>query len=253
MDNKKTKTIYQLDTPFTTIQWPQISSKDQETIVELLCSILSPIGSYRSNHIIPSKGKRSKKRKRRDLKAGNEKSSETPPPPEISSYIVIGLNSIHRMLEGSSKKGLDTKANPDNPEPEIRPQTNGVLGPNPQNSPPTHFSAIFVARSNQPPILNSHLPQIIATASKAHPTKPSTRLLQLPKGSETRIAAVLGLPRVSFLGILDDAPNSKALPDLIRDCVEEIQIPWLDEAKKAEYLETKINSIQTSIGAAKAK
>ncbi|KAJ8068103.1 hypothetical protein OCU04_003675 [Sclerotinia nivalis] len=247
MDNKKTKTIYQLDTPFTTVQWPQISSKDQETIVELLCSILSPIGSYRSNHIITSKGKRSKKRKRRDSKAGNEKSSETPPPPEISSYIVTGLNSIHRMLEESSKNGLDTKANPDNPKAETRPRTKDVF------SFDCHFSAIFVARSNQPPILNSHLPQIIDTASKAHPIKPSTRLVQLPKGSETRIAAVLGLPRVSFLGILDDAPNSKALLDLIRDCVEEMQIPWLDEAKKAEYLVTKINSIQTSIGAVKAK
>ncbi|APA15059.1 hypothetical protein sscle_14g098290 [Sclerotinia sclerotiorum 1980 UF-70] len=247
MDNKKTKTIYQLDTPFTTVQWPQISSKDQETIVELLCSILSPIGSYRSNHIIPSKGKRSKKRKRRDSKAGNEKSSETPPPPEISSHIVTGLNSIHRMLEESSKKVLDTKANPDYPKSETSPQTKDVFKPD------SHFSAIFVARSDQPPILNSHLPQIIATASKAHPTKPSTRLVQLPKGSEIRIAAALGLSRVSFLGILDDSPNSKALVDLIRDCVEEIQIPWLDEARKTEYLGTKINSIQTSIGAVKAK
>ncbi|CAD6444907.1 9c8925b4-2850-48a5-b9be-cb44fb5fa038 [Sclerotinia trifoliorum] len=151
------------------------------------------------------------------------------------------------MLEESSKKEMDTKANPENPKSDTRPQTKDAFKPDP------HFSAIFVTRSDQPPILNSHLPQIIATASKAHPTKPSTRLVQVPKGSETRIAAALGLPRVSFLGILDDAPNSKALIDLIRDCVEEIQIPWLDEAKKAEYLETKINSIQTSIGAVNPK
>lgn len=207
-----------------------------------LSSILSPIGAYRSNHITPSKGKRSKKRKRRDSKSGNDKSSEVPPPPpEISPYIITGLNSIHRILEESSEKGLATKENPNNLDPETRPQ------------PLQHFSVIFVARSNQPPILNSHLPQIIATASKAYPTKPSTRLVQLPKGSETRIAAALGLPRVSFLGLRDDAPNCKALVDLIRECVEEIEVPWLDEVKKAEYLETKINSIQTSIGAVKSK
>ncbi|KAI9641473.1 RNase P and RNase MRP subunit [Ciborinia camelliae] len=222
-------------------------------MIELLCSILSPIGAYRSNHITPSKGKRSKKRKRRDTTPGDEKSSETPPPPEISSYVVTGLNSIHRILEESSKKILETKETLGSPETETSPQTNEVLSPNPQNPPQTHFSAIFVARSNQPSILNAHLPQIIATASKAHPANPSTRLVQLPKGSETRIAAALGLPRVSFLGILDDAPRSKALIDLIRNSVEEIDIPWLDEAKKAEYLETKINSIQTSIGPVKAK
>ncbi|TGO84801.1 hypothetical protein BPOR_0464g00060 [Botrytis porri] len=251
MEYRKTKTIYELDTPFTLAIWPQVSSKDQETIVELLCSLLSPIGAYRSNHITPSKGKRSKKRKRRDLKSENEGSSEIPSSPEISSYIITGLNSIHRMLEESSKRGFETKETLPT-EPETRPQSK-ELNSSPQSPPQTHFSAIFVARSNQHPILNSHLPQLLNTVSKAYPTKPPTRLVQLPKGSETRIAAALGIPRVSFLGILDDAPNSKALIDSIRNCVGEIEIPWLNEAKKAEFLETKINSIQTTIGAAKAK
>ncbi|TGO56258.1 hypothetical protein BCON_0080g00160 [Botryotinia convoluta] len=251
MDYRKTKTIYELDTPFTSANWPQVSFKDQETIVELLCSLLSPIGAYRSNHITPSKGKRSKKRKRRDLKSENERPSEIPSSPEISSYIVTGLNSIHRMLEESSKRGFETKESL-NTGPETRLQSNEVDSST-QSPPHTHFSAIFVARSNQHPIFDSHLPQLLNTASKAYSTKPSTRLVQLPKGSETRIAAALGLPRVSFLGILDDAPNSKALVDLIRDCVGEIEIPWLNEAKKAEFLETKINSIQTTIGAVKVK
>ncbi|ESZ91139.1 hypothetical protein SBOR_8473 [Sclerotinia borealis F-4128] len=254
MDNKKIKTISQLDTPFTSVQWPEVSSKDQETIVELLCSILSPIGAYRSNHITPSKGKRSRKRKRRNSKPEDEKSSETPPPPEISSYIVTGLNSIHRILEGSTKKGFETKETPSSLETETRPQTDQIISsPNPPNPPHPHFSAIFVSRSNQPPILHAHLPQIIATASKAHPTKPSTRLVALPKGCETRVAAALGLPRVAFLGIIDNAPYSKALLDIVRDCVQEIEIPWLDEARKSEYLDTKIDSIQTSIGEVKSK
>lgn len=155
------------------------------------------------------------------------------------------------MLEESSKRGFETKEILVT-EPETRPQINEVNS-NHQSPPQGHFSAILVARSNQPPVLNSHLPQLLNAASKAYPTKQSTRLVQLPKGSETRIAEALGLLRVSFLGILDDAPNSKALIDLIRDSVEEIETPWLDEAKKAEFLDTKIISIQTTVGTAKAK
>ncbi|KAB8289855.1 hypothetical protein EYC80_010487 [Monilinia laxa] len=235
MDNQRSKTIYQLDTPFTAVQWPEISSKHQETVLELLCSILSPIGTHRSNHITPSKGKRSKKRKRRAAKTGEEKSSETPPPPEMSPYIITGLNSIHRTLERSIKKAPENSQALDIPTPQT-----------------PHFSTIFFSRSTTPPILTSHLPQLIATASKAHPSKPLTKIVPLPQGSETRIAAALHLPRVSFLGILDDAPNSKALLDVIRDCVGTIEIPWLDEVKRGEYLEARIRVIQTTIGNSKS-
>ncbi|QSZ29169.1 hypothetical protein DSL72_003680 [Monilinia vaccinii-corymbosi] len=268
MDSKKTKTIYQLDTPFTTIQWPQISPTDQETIVELLCSTISPIGTYRSTHITPSKGKRSRKRKRRNPKSENETSPENPlppppPPPEISSYIVTGLNSIHRMLEESSKRAPRAIKEPsgfETPEsrtsPGSRAQAHEILRPNPNPRdppppPPHHFSSIFIANSNHPPILTSHLPHLVATATNAHPTKPPTILIPLPKGSEMRIATALNLPRVSCIGILNDAPNSTALVDFIRGCVGEIEIPWLDEVKKAEYLETRIRSFQTTIGEVK--
>lgn len=149
------------------------------------------------------------------------------------------------MLEASVKKAPETTQAIGMPTPQI----NELPTTTPQ---PPHFSTIFISRSTTPPILSSHLPQLIATASKTHPSQAPTKIVPLPKGSETRIAAALHLPRVSFLGMLDDAPNSKALLNVIRDCVGNIDIPWLDEAKKEEYLETRIRVIQTTVGNSKS-
>jgi ribonuclease P/MRP protein subunit POP3 len=41
------------------------------------------------------------------------------------------------------------------------------------------------------------------------------------------------------------------LVDLVRECVPEIEIPWLSEAKRADYLGVKINAIETFVGAGK--
>jgi hypothetical protein len=113
------------------------------------------------------------------------------------------------------------------------------------------FSAIFVPRSSQPPILHSHLPQLVATASAANPELPATRLVQLPKGCEARLSEALRLPRVSFIGLLDGAPHSKSLVDTVREGVPVIEIPWLEEAKKSVYLPLKINAIESFVPVAK--
>jgi hypothetical protein len=114
-----------------------------------------------------------------------------------------------------------------------------------------HFSAIFVPRSSQPPLLHAHLPQLVTTASLANPELPATRLVQLPKGCEARLSEALGLPRVSFIGILHGAPHSNSLVDLVRDCVPEIEVPWLEEAKKSVYLPLKVNAIESFVPVAK--
>jgi ribonuclease P/MRP protein subunit POP3 len=204
----------------------------------MIISILSPIGLHRSNHVPSSKGKRDKKRKRKEVKSGTEKApaSTPPPPPAISSFVEVGLNSITRSLESLSKKSKAENALID----VAKDGDEGTLKPESR-----HFSAIFVLRSSQPSILHMHLPQLIRTASLAYPELPATRLVQLPNGCDARLCEVLGLPRVSFIGILDGAPFSKALVDLVRECVPEIEIPWLQEAKKPVYLPVKINTIET--------
>jgi hypothetical protein len=318
-------------------------------------SLLSPIGQYRTTNITPSKGKRNKKRKREGKKLeGEEPPPSRPPLPEISSFVVVGLNSITRSLESLTQKSKALRhaecekndAGPDlrlgvergnsdasqnsqstseardealnrgenhlkdgrhsiqprayeaksgksgagqdspsvvsraknealenatqnsrapisekqseecdagqdaqSPAPEARAQR--ATGPKESLSKNEHvdhhFSAIFVPRSSQPPILHAHLPQLVVTASLAHPELPVTRLVQLPKGCEARLSEALGLPRVSFIGILDGAPHSKSLVDLVRGCVPEIEIPWLTEAKKSVYLPVKINAIESFV------
>ncbi|KAL2064044.1 hypothetical protein VTL71DRAFT_4538 [Oculimacula yallundae] len=269
--DRKPKTIYQLDTPFTTVSWPDTSPQIQEAILELLCSILSPIGLHRSNHITPSKGKRSKKRRREEARQKDQ--SEAPlditptPSPEISSFVVIGLNSITRSLEELSQISkpaaitTNQKGSQTEPNQEADPGANSSnLSVHDQGNDTTpgeskkdselptlkHFAAIFVPRSSQPPILHAHLPQLIATASLAHSSLPSTRIVQLPKGCDARLCDALGLPRVSFIGLLEGAPHSKALMELVREHVPEIDVPWLREAGEKRYLKVKINAVQTS-------
>lgn len=315
-------------------------------------SLLSPIGQYRTTNITPSKGKRNKKRKREGKKLGVESPLSKTPLPEISSFVVVGLNSITRSLESLSQKskavrsaecekndaGQDlrlgvergdsdasqdsqsmsearnealnreehhlkngdhsrqprasqaesgktgagqkpeslvskakneasdnTAQNSQSPISEDQSEKSGAsqgsqspapkardeTGTGPKESPAEHehfdhhFSAIFVPRSSQPPILHAYLPQLVVTASLAHPELPVTRLVQLPKGCDARLSEALGLPRVSFIGILDGAPHSKPLVDLVRACVPEIEIPWLVEAKKSVYLPVKINAIES--------
>ncbi|KAF8423257.1 hypothetical protein EV426DRAFT_602824 [Tirmania nivea] len=84
-DSKKTRITYVIDNPFCQIDWPTIDSKlDQDLILELLCSLLSPIGDYRRLHITPttSKGKRAKKtaraaRKKTRLEGRGEERDES--------------------------------------------------------------------------------------------------------------------------------------------------------------------------------
>lgn len=241
----------------------------QNGVLTSVLSLLSPIGQHRSNHVIPSKGKRSKKRQREEEKKKEEpeagENPSIPPTPEISSFIIVGLNNITRSLEALSQKSKPTATTTSRegpqgqPDPQSKSETNSkplTVDPEvletpadlPQRAPPAtqHFAAIFVPRSSQPPILHAHLPQLIATASFANPSLPATRLVQLPKGCDARLCDALGLQRVSFIGVLEGAPHSKALVEIVRENVAEIDVPWLREVRDEKYLSVKVNAIQTS-------
>lgn len=168
----------------------------------------------------------------------------------------MGLNTVTRLLESASQK---SKLKSGAAEGIVDGEQHGIVDMNKEldrtkqaltvnaNKPPIdgHFFAIFVCRSSQPTILNEHLPQLVATASLAYPELPPIRLVELPKGSDARLCEALGIPRVSFIGILEGAPHSKALADLIRESVPEVEIPWLQQAKDSKYLPVKINAIET--------
>ncbi|PBP26637.1 hypothetical protein BUE80_DR002403 [Diplocarpon rosae] len=255
--DRKPKTIYQLDSPFTNISWPEILDTHQDTILNLLCNILAPIGQHRRNHVTASKGKRSQKRKRaeEEQNVGNLEAPQAPAQPEISRFVVIGLNSITRDLESLSRK---SKSQEEHSKEDASSKAGFTLDvdvatdaaaatSSPSATTPffQHFSTIFVPRSSQPPILHAHLPQLVATASRAHPCLPATRLVQLPKNCDARLCRALGIPRVSFIGLLDGAPHADVLVELIRNEVPEVNIPWLQEVQNVKYLPVKINAVET--------
>ncbi|KAK2624651.1 hypothetical protein QTJ16_005844 [Diplocarpon rosae] len=255
--DRKPRTIYQLDSPFTNISWPEILDKHQDTILNLLCSILAPIGQHRRNHVTTSRGKRSQKRKRAEEKQniGNLETPKAPLQPEISRFVVIGLNSITRDLESLSQKfksqtehSKEDASSKADSTPHVDIATHAAaatLSPSATTPICKHFSTIFVPRSSQPSILHAHLPQLVATASRAHPCLPATRLVQLPKDCDARLCRALGIPRVSFIGLLDGAPHADVLVEIIRSQVPEVDIPWLQEVQNVKYMPVKINAVET--------
>ncbi|KAI1457699.1 hypothetical protein F4805DRAFT_170494 [Annulohypoxylon moriforme] len=238
MDKKK-KVVYQLDTPYSTVSWPNVNLEDQETILEILCTLLEPLGQHRSKYVQPSKGQRDKKRKRKTPNVDFRK-FESPPPPEIRPYVDVGLTTVTRRLQEMASKAHGMNSNLEDKS----------TGPETSSS---SYSAIFVARSGQSNILNGHFPQMVAVASKSNPSKMPIRLVGLSKSCEDRLSESLCIPRVSCIGLYEGAPNSKALVEFARQHVPPVELHWLQDARQAEYRETNINTIETSIGNKKPK
>ncbi|KAL7626868.1 RNase P and RNase MRP subunit [Parahypoxylon ruwenzoriense] len=201
---------------------PHVTLEHQETILELLCTLLVPLGQYRSEYIQPSKGKRDKKRKRQGPTTHSMDFSP-PPAPEIKSYIDVGLAAVTRSLQETASKGQSSESN--------RP-----------------YSAIFVARSGQPNALNCHLPQMVAAASKSRQARAPTRLVGLSKACEDRLSESVGIPRVSCIGLREGAWNSKALVEFTRQHVPIIEAQWLQDVRQGEHKGTSINAIETFVG-----
>jgi len=208
-------------------------------------SLLSPIGQYRFQHVSPSKGKRSKKRKRRDTKAEDELEASTPAPPELAAFIIVGLNSVIRRLEDLSQKSKPTNVSTEgkDKEGEAERQPSDEVDGSKELPQTQHFSVIWASHS--PEKLKEHLPQLVATACLARPNLLATRVIQIPKAFDARLCQALGLPRVSCIGLLEDAPHSKPLVDLVRESVPAVEVPWLQEIQKSVYLPVKINAIET--------
>ncbi|ROW12761.1 hypothetical protein VMCG_00271 [Cytospora schulzeri] len=234
---EKTKLLHQLDTPFSSVQWPKISQEDQDEILDLLCNLLSPISQYRKTYIQPSKGKRSKARKRK-RNQGDEPQADlaVPPPPIVAGSVDVGLSNITRNLESSAAASSTTKD--DGKLEDLKVSTKS--GP---------YSVVFVARSGRPSPFFTHFPQMVAVASKSQKLEEPIRLVGLSKSCEDRLGACLGIPRVSSLGIrMDNTAQSKALIDFVRKRVPPVEAPWLEETAEVKFHETKINTIQAPVG-----
>ncbi|KAL5351351.1 RNase P and RNase MRP subunit [Pseudogymnoascus australis] len=230
----KAKTMFELDSPYADVPLPQLSPADRDTILNLLTSFLSPIGHYRITHITPSKGKRNKKAKRRELRSGAAQRAQDEalvPPPELSSHILVGLNSITRHLEAQSRKAC--------------PPSLGMPIPI-SDSPGRHLAVVVTTWPSVPPILTSHLHKLLQTSSLLHPNLPPTRLAILPRSSEKRLCSALGVPRAGFIGIFDSAPHATAVIDFCLANVPDLEVgEWL-RAEQRGFMPLKINTIEAA-------
>jgi ribonuclease P/MRP protein subunit POP3 len=157
------------------------------------------------------------------------------------SHVDVGLANISRSLEkmSSNRNGAETGA-----EGAKEPASGSSRKP---------YAVVFVARSGQPSAFHSHFPQMVATASSCLPADQYIRLVGFSKACEDRLSSCLAIPRVSSVALRQEAPQSTGLIDFVRETVPAIEIPWLQEAKDASFLPTKINSLDATVGLKRSK
>ncbi|KKA26867.1 hypothetical protein TD95_002441 [Thielaviopsis punctulata] len=242
------KTVYQLGTPFTTTQWPETSQAQKDAILELLCTFLEPLGRYRQQHIAPSKGKSSRKRKRDAIKKSASKEggmdidrvcSEKPPVPEIAAYVDVGLSAITRNLQDiavpSRSSGKSEASEP-------------ILA---KKQP---YAAVFVAKSGQVSMLHNHFPELVAAASRNPAVSSHIKLVGFSQTCAEKLTKALGLPRVSAIAIRSDAPQSKALFEYLKANVPRVSSAWIDSATgDFHFIPPNIVAVQTPIGQKKMR
>lgn len=197
-------------------------------------SFLSPIGHDRTTHVTPSKGKRSKRARRKELRGGATRPAqdEAPVTPlELSSHILVGLNSITRHLEFQPRQACP---------PSLAMQIPG------SDSPRRHLAVVVTTWPSVPLILTSHLHKLLQTSSLLHPNLPPTRLVILPRSNEKRLCSALGVSRAGFIGIFDNAPSATAIIDFCLANVPEMEVgEWL-KANKSTFMPLKINTIEAA-------
>ena len=230
-----------------------LSSPDEAEIVDLLCRVLDPVGNYRREHIKPSTGKssRKRKRKRRVAKSTQDAAPATdaepaPPAPEVSSHITLGFNTTIRRLEL-----LSAVSRPQSLGGEISAKSEDETGKSIRLLP--SLSAVFICRTGLPPILTSSLPLLAATASSAFPKEPPIRLVPLSKAAEDKLAIALHQPKVGFVGLQADAPAAEILTTLVRDRIPPVDVPWLREASSSTYLPVKVRRTEVNVRPRKKK
>lgn len=176
------------------------------------------MGQHRAQHIKPSKGARARKRKRAAAK------TIPPPVPLIAADVKIGLNSVTRHLEVSIARQAS-------------------LDMLPSKDDHRHLASIFLPKHRED-IIFAHLPMMCAVASTKVATS-ATRLVLLTPNAERRLAEVLGLPRVGAVGILEGGQGD-ALLDFVKMHVQPVEVPWIREAKAAQYLNLKLEVFETT-------
>jgi len=186
-EDKKRKTVFRqlLDSPFN-LTWKSVDQETNNTILDVLCSLLAPLASYRPQQ----SGNTSRKRKRKEGSVSIQHPLFINPPPLVSS-LTIGFNPTTEHLES-----------------EI------------QNTATKRMRTVFVARGDtSSTMLYSHFPMMASML-------PRVRLVSLTKGAEARLCETLKLKRVGVIGLMEDTPGAATLFQLVEEKVPRIDCPW---------------------------
>ena len=143
--------------------------------------------------------------------------SDTPSLPDVTPFLTVGMNATTRQLAemaNGTRKETDSNMQP--------------------------FAVVFVFSDGQPEILTSHLPLLCKLASERGTATPETRLVRLQRPAGDRIAAALGVPRISALGLKEYAPDSNPLVTYVREHIVPLDVPWLHHATQGIFWPTRV-------------
>ncbi|KAF3915320.1 hypothetical protein AA313_de0203834 [Arthrobotrys entomopaga] len=205
--SRKAKTIFSLDTPTSTYLHPSWPSINPQTAASLLSALTTLLT---------------------DLQALQDASNDHNKP-----YILTGPNPVTFHLENIASTSLPSPLSSLNP----------TKTPKAIRKP----LAIFVARSDQPSQLHSHIPTLCSLSS--------TPLIALPKLSEQKLVKILkpASGRIYTLAIFHDTPGIETIKGMIYNDEGEIvegkvELPGMFKTAEVGWLETKSKAVQTFIG-----
>ena len=151
------------------------------------------------------------------------------PSPNLLQFVTVGFNSTQRQLDLQAKAGGRNSAHPTASETNVPAEK--------------WLHSCFAFCGDRPGILLTHLPTSVKLASVVgSPVK----LVALPSESANRIASVLGVARVSLLGLLKGASGASRLFALIERHVSDVEVPWLEDAASASHMDVNIRAVETT-------
>ncbi|KAK9368699.1 hypothetical protein V1509DRAFT_658399 [Lipomyces kononenkoae] len=206
---QKRRTVYRpvLDNPHTKVLWPAVSADDGKLFVDLLCSVLQPVGTYIDQ--------KNKVRRHKNKSSGTPVEAEQlqkPIRPEVLNYLTFGINPTTIALEAQASSVYAQSAY-------VSPiiLTTAPLSKKNRKGPVT---AVFIARSDiTPAILLSHFPLLCTSSSSP------VKLVQLPKGSMGLLAQATGIPGLGIVGIRQGCPGASMLFNGL-ERIDEVVVPW---------------------------
>lgn len=191
-----------LDNPYTQSKlWPFISPELSNTILEHLSQILSNLGHYNGLHA--------------EAKKDNSSKIKTTDIPEIRKEITIGFNSTIKALETQASKHRYRLTKKSKTHKKQRTSDFG-----------TNIKYVFVAKYDiTPSLLTSPFPVLAYTSSTS--ANDRVKLIQLPRGSMSRLSSILKIENTSILGLSDNIEQAQALYNVIDSEVKDVEVPWL--------------------------